>query len=258
MTRRNTHTLTAADGTPIACTQYHTDGADAVLIICPGFFQSKDTPTFQRMSEVLAETMDVLAMDFRGHGRSGGVYTFSATEQQDLEAVLAFARQHYSRIGVLGFSMGAAITMNTAARHPTWVQSVIAVSGPCVFEAIEFKWWTPEGMRTGLAGMEPGAGCRPGNLLLKKQRPLESVRRIGAPILFVHGTNDPIVGFQHSRRLCDAAAEPKRLEVFEGGGHAEALFREAPERFTALIRGWCAQTLTVTGGPSGAATGKVC
>ena len=93
-------------------------------------------------------------------------------------------------------------------------------------------------------GLAPGAGCRPGNLFLKKARPIEQVPRLTPiPILFIHGTRDVIVGVAHSRRLYAAAQEPKRLALIEGGAHAEALFRDDPPRFLELVNGWCAHTL---------------
>jgi pimeloyl-ACP methyl ester carboxylesterase len=213
------------------------------VIICPGFWQSKDTPTFRRMSEALAADHDVLAMDFRGHGRSSGFYTFSAREGTDLEAVLDAAQGEYAWVGLVGFSMGAAISIITARRRRETVHRLVAVSAPSAFEQVEFKWWTPEAMRTGLRGMEPGAGCRPGNLLLKKERALDHVAALaGVPVLFVHGTRDAIVGVEHSRRLYAVAAEPKRLEIFEGAGHAEDLFRQEPGRFLRIVRGWFSGT----------------
>ena len=76
---RTHHTLTSADGVLVSVEHYHAPGREAAVIICPGFFQSKETGTFQRLSLALAAHWDVLAMDFRGHGRSTGLYTFSAT-----------------------------------------------------------------------------------------------------------------------------------------------------------------------------------
>jgi len=244
VTDRQTHTVTTTDGVAISVDQYRAGHRDTAVIICPGFFQSKDTRTFQRMSEALASTQDVLAMDFRGHGRSGGFYTFSAREGADLEAVLRFAEERYQRLGVLGFSLGAAIAINTISRRQGRVQSLIAVSGPSSFEEIEFKFWTPEAMRTGMQGLEPGAGCRPGNLWLEKERPIDTVRRRGSlPLLLVHGTNDVIIGVEHSRRLFAAAPEPKQLEIIEGGSHAEALFRDDPQGFLRLVEAWFADML---------------
>ena len=221
---------------------------DTLLIICPGFFQSKDTPTFQHMSEALAGDRDVLAMDFRGHGRSSGFYTFSAQESADLDAVLHWARARYRHLCVMGFSLGGAISINTVSRHQQDVQALIAVSAPCAFEEIEFRFWTPEAMRMGLQGLEPGAGCRPGSPLLKKPRPIDGVGGLrGLPILLIHGTKDTIVGVQHSHRLHTAAPEPKRLEIIEGGNHAEALFRDAPEGFVDLVNAWLTQTRAAGG-----------
>ena len=239
-----TSTVSTTDSVQVSIDLYRQGEHEVVVIICPGFFQSKDTATFQRLSQALANGYDVLAMDFRGHGRSSGLYTFSACEGADLEAVLKWAWERYQHVGVLGFSLGAAIAVNTISRHLDHVQSLIAVSAPSAFEDIEFKFWTPEAMRTGLQGLEPGAGCRPGNLFLTKERPLDSIQHLqGLPVLFVHGTRDVIVGVDHSRRLYAAAAEPKRLEIIAGGSHAEALFRDDPERFTCLVQAWLNETL---------------
>ena len=241
---RTTHTLQTKDGIAISLDAYRTGTHQAAVLLCPGFFQSKDTPTFQRMAHAISGDWDVLSMDFRGHGRSSGVYTFSARESADLAVVLAWIRRHYARVGIVGFSMGGAVTINTVAQHAEGIRSVIAVSAPCRFEDIDAKWWTPQALRTGLQGLEPGAGCRPGNVLLKKPRPLEHVPRVSPiPLLLVHGTRDAIVGLEHSRRLYAAAGQPKRLEIIEGGSHAEALFRDDPQRFSGLLREWFAQTL---------------
>lgn len=99
-------------------------------------------------------------------------------------------------------------------------------------------------MRTGLQGLEPGSGCRPGNLFLKKARPLDTVKSLtSVPILFIHGTRDIIVGVQHSKRLYAAAPEPKQLQIIEDGSHAEALFRDDPQGFRHTISAWLSKTL---------------
>jgi len=244
MTGTASHTVETVDGVTISCDLYRTGDRQAVVIICPGFFQSKETATFQRLARALAEHWDVIAMDFRGHGRSGGVYTFSAQEDADLDAVWRWAAGRYERLGVLAFSLGAAIAINTLSRQAEHVRSLVAVSGPSTFEEIEFQFWTPEAMRTGLAGCEPGAGCRPGNPLMKKERPIETVRRLQqVPKLFLHGTRDVIVQFPHSQRLYAAAPEPKQLQLIDGGGHAEALFRDDPAGFLRLVKPWFMTTL---------------
>ena len=241
-----TEALHACDGVTIALDCYRQPRRDAEsgVIICPGFFQSKDTPTFRCLAATLAVEHDVVAMDFRGHGASGGRYTFSARESADLDAVLDWVAARYARIGILGFSLGGAIAINGVSHRPSDVQSLTLVSAPDAFDAIEMRWWTPEAMRTGWQGWEPGAGCRVGNLWLPKEQPRERIQHLAAiPKLFIHGTRDAIVGMAHSQRLHAAAQEPKRLEIIEGGSHAEALFRDDPPGFSILVNGWFSQTL---------------
>ncbi len=237
--------LLQAPGCPrLSVAHYQAPGRSTALIVCPGFFKSKETPVFRRLSERLAQEDDVVCLDFRGHGRSGGRYTFSAQEPCDLRAVLEWARPRYARLGVVGFSLGAAIAITTLSRQAANVRSLMTVSAPAAFDEIEFKWWMPEAIRRGIQGLEPGAGCRPGSPWLPKERPVEHIGKLAPmPILLVHGTNDVIVDVRHSWQLYAAAAEPKRLEIIEGGSHAEALFRDDPEGFCRLVRTWFARTL---------------
>ncbi len=238
-----THEVKTRDNVAISLDLYSHGSRDRVLVICPGFFQSKDTPTFQRLANLLAASCDVISMDFRGHGRSGGLFTFSACEQADLAAVLRWAQERYAHVGVLGFSLGAATVINLAS-HQNGIRSVIAVSAPAAFEEIEMKFWTPQAIETGIRGLEPGAGCRPGNLLLKKERPIESIRNLASvPVLFIHGTQDVIVSHHHSERLYQAVQGPKQLILIEDGGHAEELFRCRPEEFLPPIHAWLKTTL---------------
>ncbi len=236
------HQVATADGIQISFDLYQEAGRDAVIVICPGFFQSKETPTFQRLASTLSSDYDVVCMDFRGHGRSSGNFAFSAYEQADLDAVLDWVRERYTRIGILGFSLGAATAINVAS-HRNGIHTLITVSAPSVFEEIEFKFWTPEAIKTGIRGLELGAGFRPGNLWAKKERPIDNIKRITpVPILLMHGTHDPIVSHHHSERLYQEAGEPKRLILIEGGGHAEELFRRLPDQFLPPIQEWLKMT----------------
>ena len=240
---------TTADDVRISLDLYRGPGRTAALIVCPGFFQSKDTPTFQRLADALAGECDVLCMDFRGHGQSSGLFTFSAREPEDLDAAVAWAQTRYERIGILGFSLGAATAVILASRRDT-IRTVIAVSAPSAFEDIEFQFWTPEAIRTGLTGLEQGAGCRPGNPWMEKERPIACVPSLAPrPVLFIHGTKDATVFSRHSERLYQAARDPKRLLLIEGGGHAEELFRRHAQQFLPPVRSWIQDTLTAQGTP---------
>lgn len=241
---RLSYCVTAEDGTSIPFDLYcDTPPRTTLLIVCPGFWQSKQSPIMQRMAWALAERADVVCIDFRGHGASRAWYTFSAKEHLDLEAVLSWAKARYAHLALIGCSLGGAIALNAAARVGG-VRAIITLGTPAAFEAVEFRWWHPEAIRSGLRSLGPGTGTRPAWPWMRKLRPVDSVAALaGTPLFFIHGTDDPIVSSRHSERLYAAAKDPKRLELIEGGGHAEHLFRQTPGRLLALIGEWLTQTL---------------
>jgi uncharacterized protein len=74
-----------------------------------------------------------LTFDFAGHGRSdGNIVTYGAGEQLDVHAALAYLRSRgdvdMSRLGLLGYSLGAITAILYAARHPVF-KAVMIESG---------------------------------------------------------------------------------------------------------------------------------
>lgn len=222
---------------------------ERVVIVAPGFFQSKLTATFKKLAnDILAGGFDVISMDFRGHGKSEGLYTFSALEKEDLKAVLDYAKDHYKKIGVLGFSYGGSIAIIEQAEFRN-IDSIACVGSPMASDEIEFKWWTLNAIKLGIKGLEPGAGVRPGNPRLQKIKPIDVISSIApTPILLIHGAEDPTVGVRHSRELYQNAKEPKELRIFEKASHAEDIYRDYPNEFMDLVKQWFEKTLKLSRG----------
>lgn len=216
---------------------------EKVIIVAPGFFQSKDTKTFQEMQKDIEKFFGVISMDFRGHGKSGGWFSFSALEKEDLKAVIDYARLHHKKVGVLGFSYGGCIAMITAVEFHN-IDSLICVSAPLADDEVEFRWWRIESIRLALRGFERGAGVRPGYPYFKKIRPIDIVDQISpAPIFFIHGAKDPTVDVRHSSALYEKAKEPKAIKLFEKGSHAEEIYRKFPNEFIETVTDWFQKTL---------------
>ncbi len=97
--------LTTSDKIKIAINHYRIQ-ADNVVIIAPGWTMSKDSRFIRRIANKFAKFFDVIAMDFRGHGRSSGFYTFSSDETHDLTAVINYAKKIYNKVYLIGFSLG--------------------------------------------------------------------------------------------------------------------------------------------------------
>ena len=66
-------TLCTKDNVTIAYDQYK-NGSDTVIIVCPGYYNSKANRWMRKTVEILSSKYDVIAFDFRGHGMSGGRY----------------------------------------------------------------------------------------------------------------------------------------------------------------------------------------
>ena len=127
--------LKTQDGIKIAI-NHHKTGHDEVLIIAHGWFMTKDSSYFVDMANVFSKNFDVISMDFRGHGKSSGVYTFTSKEPQDMKTVVDYAKEHYKKIYLMGFSLGGALVLIHSALEKD-VDKVIAVSAPHSFLKIE-------------------------------------------------------------------------------------------------------------------------
>jgi pimeloyl-ACP methyl ester carboxylesterase len=179
-----------------------------------------------------------LLLDFSGRGESQGeVITLGLREAGDLRSAVEFLAGRpeidSSRIYLAGRSMGAVAAI-LAADHGAAVRALVldspyadlgriadeAIRGvfpPAVFLrplAFRVTAW-----RTGFDPFEV--------------RPIESVARIDVPILILHGTEDRIVSFEHSRDLSEAAVGPARLVPIPGAGHNDP---RSPEVFETIVR----------------------
>jgi pimeloyl-ACP methyl ester carboxylesterase len=235
--------LTLKTGEVEIAIYHHGEKDDRVIVVAPGFFQSKETPTFRNMAADLTRSMDAIMMDFRGHGKSTGKYGFSAHETEDLKAVVDYARKHYKKVGVLGFSLGGTIALLEQARYRN-IDSIACVGSPADFDKVEFQWWRWESFVLGVKGMEKGAGVRPDNPFLKKQKPIDIVASLTpTPLFFLHGRRDPTVLPQHSEALYRTAHLPKTLKIYPQGSHAEEIYRQFPTEFIADVLWWFQDTL---------------
>jgi pimeloyl-ACP methyl ester carboxylesterase len=98
--------MTTDDGVAIAVTHYDA-GSGRLILLAPGFWRVRGDRENVFVAVHLARLgYDVAAFDFRGHGASGGRYTFGREEWRDLLAVARGFPGHEG-LAVVGFSMGA-------------------------------------------------------------------------------------------------------------------------------------------------------
>lgn len=229
--------LRTSDGIEISAVHRPCDSADPrelALVVVHGFTNSWRTPKVRRVLERLARFGGVVALDMRGHGRSGGRSTVGHEEVLDVAAAIAWARElGYRRVATVGFSMGGSVVLREAALADKPVDAVVSVSAPA--------FWYYKGTRImrvvhhlveNRAGrwVLRGRGVRVSHVGWPDPPPIEPVAAVaklgGTPLLIVHGTVDHYFPLEHAHALhrsaVDAGNPQTELWVIDGFAHAES------------------------------------
>jgi len=239
-------TLTTIDHQKISY-QHFKNGCPAVIIIAHGYYNSKQAVVLLQLAQALGGEYDIFMFDFRGHGQSSGVFTWTSREGSDLEAVLDFIAGQYSKKGLIAFSLGASISINLLANDKR-VDSFICVSAVSDMSKIDYWFWAldwkGDAVYTFLNSQgRIGKGVRPGPFWLAKQKPIDNVGKINIPIMFIHGSRDWVIRPWHSQALYQKTGGMKKITFIKNGPHAEYLMRDYPGQFTAEIKNWFSDTL---------------
>lgn len=230
--------IKTSDNVKIALNLYNS-GQSSVVIICPGWFMTKDSKSFSDLAESLSRWHDVVVMDFRGHGKSEGLYTFTEKEVNDLKSVVDFAKERYEKVYLMGFSLGGALVVLHGALVGN-VDKIIAVSAPSDFDKIENKMWHPNAWIPTFKKFEPKrwVSVRPSPKIGKKIKPVDVVDKIKVPTLFIAGEKDVTVYPWHTELLFEKAVCEKKYILFEDCIHAEDIFIKEPEKFIQVCEAW--------------------
>ena len=163
----------------------------------------------------------VLAVDYRGFGKSSKLLPSEATATEDARAAWdwlgqrAAGRPRY----IFGHSLGGAVAIDLA-RAVKDEKGVIVESTftsiPDVFDSM--RWgWLPVGW-----------------LITQRFDSVDKVAGIGSPLLVVHGTADPLIPAKLGKELFNAAQEPKQLILVEGATHHNTQAKAVSQYRTAL------------------------
>jgi pimeloyl-ACP methyl ester carboxylesterase len=194
----------------------------------------------QDLGQSLIAEYDVVIMDFRGHGKSRGLFHWASKEPMDLESVLRDVHNDYEKICTIGFSFGAGISMIVAATTDL-IDNLIYVSGPAEFKKIDFRWWeldVENDIIFNLGEGGKGKGVRPGPFWFPKKQPIKIVGKLTIPIFYIHGEEDWTIKPWHSEKLYEKTTAQKRLKIIKGGPHAEYLMRKNKDEFVSAIKLW--------------------
>lgn len=164
----------------------------------------------------------VLAVDYRGYGMSGGAFPSEVQVYEDADAAWnhLVAQRHVDpeRLFIYGHSLGSAVAIELAARHPEAAGLIVESAFTSMPDIAKAVYW-----------------MFPVDLLLNQRfDSLAKVPALGPPVLFIHGLADREVPHAMSETLFAAAkGKAKQLTLIPGGGHedsaivAEALYTRA-------------------------------
>ncbi|WP_293125386.1 alpha/beta fold hydrolase [Microcoleus sp. bin38.metabat.b11b12b14.051] len=167
----------------------------------------------------------VFLFDYRGFGRSQGMFPTESQVYEDAQFAWNYLTQERqivpSQIVIYGHSVGGAIAIDLAARHPEAAALVVQSSFTSMRDMSKrfgFYWLLPV------------------ELLLKQRfESLEKMKSIELPVIIITGTEDIQIPVQMGERLYEAAAVKfKQLIIIQGGGHDNHLskpYRQQVKQF---------------------------
>ena len=214
------HVLTTADGENVIVWHVPAKPGHPVILYFPGNGDSL-AGLVSRFRAITSDGTGLVALSYRGYAGSSG-YPSERGILQDAAAAYAFTTARYAaeRIVAWGFSLGTGVAVALASEQQV---------GKLILEA-------PYTSAADIAGsVYPFVPVR---WLMRDQfRSDERIIRVKAPLLVMHGTDDPVISITFGERLFALAHEPKRLVRFAGGGHDNLDYYGAIETVRQFIGG---------------------
>ncbi|HZU17110.1 MAG TPA: alpha/beta fold hydrolase [Candidatus Dormibacteraeota bacterium] len=220
--------LLTADGVQFGAWFFRQPGSPQVVVVSPGH-KGRRQDLLGISVALWRKGFNVLVYSYRGMpGSDRTLVTMGAREVQELSAALAFARQRVreARIGLLGYSMGAVVSLMGAAGDP----SIEALVLDSPFADLRQVLAENVRRRALLPGRPLVAACslwlrlRHG-VRLADASPIRLLSGLEPrPLFFVHGAADAITPVHHSRRLYEAYRGPREIWIVQGAPHAGAYF----------------------------------
>jgi uncharacterized protein len=224
--------LVTADGVNFGAWYFRQPGSPQTVIVSGGHKGQRQGALGISIA-LWRKGFNVIVYSYRGmSGSDRSPITFGIKEVLELQAVIAFARKRipHARIGLLGYSMGAVVSLLGAAGEPG-VEALVLDSPfsdlrTLLIENVRTRARLPGAPFVWLAGLMLRA--RSGSRLADCS-PLSVLSSLEPrPLFFIHGGADRITNVNHSRRLYDAYRGPREIWIVQGAPHAGAYFADRP------------------------------
>ncbi len=215
--------LATADGVNFGAWHFRQPGSPQTVIISGGH-KGQRQGSLGIAVALWRKGFNVVLYSYRGMpGSDRAPITFGIKEVLELQAAIAFARKRIpnARIGLLGYSMGAVVSLQALILDSPFsdlrrllVENVRSASK---LPGTPFVWLA--GLLFWLRTRCTLSACRPIDVLSALEP---------RPLFFIHGGADAITNVNHSRRLYDAYRGPREIWIVQGAPHTGAYFADRP------------------------------
>ena len=153
----------------------------------------------------------VFMIDYRGYGASGGGFPSEAGVYQDAQSAWDYLVHERGLnpldLIIYGHSLGGAIAIELALRHPEAAGLVVESSFTSIYD---------------MARLEARYALLPVNLFLNQR--FDSIAKVGQlrlPVLYIHGTADETVPFEMGKALYNATPFARGFVAVPAGKHED-------------------------------------
>lgn len=185
-----------------------------------------------RIEELRDFGFSVLAIDYRGFGKSDGDVPTETSVYEDAHAAWSWLVAHQpdpARRYIYGHSLGGAVAIDLAASLGA-VDGARSQAPAAAGLIVESSFTSLEDMAKALTYPWLPVGL----LLSQKFDSVSKMTKVSMPVLIVHGGADHFVPARFSEALYEAAPGPKKLLLIDGGTHNNSMRTGASQYKRAL------------------------
>ncbi len=216
----------SADGTKLhgwfIKATYPEDQTKGTIIHFHGNAQNM-TSHFEYVIWLVPAGYNLFVFDYRGYGQSEGTVSRAGIHQDSVAALRTIRQRRdidQNKLLVIGQSLGGANAL--AALAEDGCQGVLGA-------VIDSTFYSYRKIAEEKAGQIPLIGWfkKPivNWLISAGYDPVDSLDKIDIPLVFIHGTEDQVIPWQHSQMLSDKAGKHAELWLQEGAEHTEAFYQ---------------------------------